>query len=929
MMKLAARSRNQEFVMPGQTPSEKLFSAKAKQCSPREGMRSATRWPWGLLVFLAALLSPAALHAQTLAPVPALSFTKTLDSASNPLPQVFTVTSTGASFGISATATTSTGGNWLSVQSGGECCSNATPNTLIATANPSVNLAAGTYSGQIKVTQSSSPYASLTIPVTLTIEAANATYFDELPGGLTFTMQTSEAGPAPQTLPIRNAGTGTLNWTSSVSTSDGGAWLSLSAASGTAPSTPAVSINPANLPNGGRVAGTFAGQVLLKSAAGSVSVPVTVTVGSSVLSQVNPLSFTKTVFSASNPLAQQVNLDDTGTSIGISVQSFNGTGGSWLSVQLAGDCCGYATPVPLTVTVAPNINLAVGTYTAEIVVTGGPEVEVIPVTLAVEPTTATYFDALPGELTFSMQTGGSAPPVQPLPIRNAGAGTLSWTASTSTADRGNWLTLSATSGTAPSTPNVGINPANLPGGGLLAGTFSGQIVLQSGGDTVTIPVTVTVGAAVFRQINGLNFTKTVDSAGNPLSQVITIASTGANFGLYATAVEGTGGNWLSIQYGGSCCGYSTPQTLTVTANPATNLAAGTYSAEILIQAASGSGEAQVVPVTLTIEPASATFFDELPGQLTFSMQTGGAAPPSELVQIRNAGAGTLNFTAAESTADGGSWIVLSASSGAAPYLLSVSVNPAKLPGAGLVAGTFTGQVVLTTAGNTVTIPVTATVGDSVLRQLSPLNFSTRVNSTSTPMPQVITVASTDNNFGMYATAVEGTGGNWLSIQYGGGCCGYSTPQTLTVSVTPAVTLAAGTYTAEIIIQASNGSEPEVVPVTLTVEPVSAAYFDSLPGALTFSGQATGAAIASQPLNIRNAGPGLLNWMASTTTADGGKWLTLSSTSGVPRSWRSPSPLPSRRCRRQVTRLPCTRPAIVSWRRPSVRRRRNGFALRRR
>jgi hypothetical protein len=427
---------------------------------------------------------------------------------------------------------------------------------------------------------------------------------------------------------------------------------------------------------------------------------------------------------------------------------------------------------------------------------------------------------------------------------------------------------------------VGIDPANLPGGGLLAGTFTGQIVLQNNGDTVTIPVTVTVGDAVFRQINGLSFTKMVDSSSNPLSQVITVASTGANFGLSATAVDGTGGSWLSIQYGGGCCGYSTPQTLTVTANPAINLAAGTYSAEILIQENGSGREAELVPVTLTIEPDSTTFFDEVPGQLTFSMQTGGTAPPSELVQIRNAGAGTLNFTASASTADGSSWLTLSASSGTAPYLLSVSINPAKLPGAGLIAGTYTGQVLLTTAGNTVTIPVTATVGDSVFRQLSPLNFSKTVNSTSNPMPQVITVASTDTNFGMYATAVEGTGGNWLSIQYGGGCCGYSTPQTITATVSPAVTLAAGTYTAEIIIQTNNGSEPEVVPVTLSVEPISVAYFDTLPGALTFSGQATGAAIASQPMSIRNAGPGLLNWMASTGTADGGKWLTLSNASGV-------------------------------------------------
>ena len=327
---------------------------------------------------------------------------------------------------------------------------------------------------------------------------------------------------------------------------------------------------------------------------------------------------------------------------------------------------------------------------------------------------------------------------------------------------------------------------------------------------MTIPVAVTVGAAVLQQVNPLNFIKPYEGA-NPLPQTITFSSTGASFNISLATVAGTGGNWLTLDRASGCC-YATPSAVTVSANPAVTLAAGTYSAQIVAVSQSG-GDSVTVPVTLTVLPATSAFFDALPGQLSFSMATSGQAPPAQTLQIRNAGSGTLSWSASTDTADGGAWLTLSAASGTAPSYLSVGVTPAKLPGQGLVAGTFSGEVVLESSSGRVTIPVTITVGAAVFRQMNPLNFTMGYEG-AIPLPQVISPASTDANFNFSLAIENGTGGSWLKINANSGCC-YATPHALTVSVSPSPTLAAGTYTAEILFENQSGGQAMAVPVTLT------------------------------------------------------------------------------------------------------------------
>jgi Peptidase family M28/Viral BACON domain len=102
------------------------------------------------------------------------------------------------------------------------------------------------------------------------------------------------------------------------------------------------------------------------------------------------------------------------------------------------------------------------------------------------PTTGATIATSPTSMSFTGLAGGANPASQALTISNAGTGTLTWTA-TSNAP---WLTLSATSGTAPSSVTVSASTA-----GLAAGTLNGTITITAAGATnspFSVPVTLTV-----------------------------------------------------------------------------------------------------------------------------------------------------------------------------------------------------------------------------------------------------------------------------------------------------------------------------------------------------------------------------------------------------------------------------------------------------
>jgi len=742
-----------------------------------------------------------------------ISFTMPFGGA-NPLTQTLNVaTIDNSTVRFNASAATGTGGNWLSISpSGNGCC--FTPLVIAASINAST-LAAGTYTGEIIITEFANPQRSMVIPVNLNIVASGA-FFADLPGGLSFNLKPSGT-PVSQLVAVNNGGsTGTLSWTARPSTADGGAWLTVTPASGTAPSLTSVSITPANLPGGGALSGTFLGQVVFQSGTDTTTVPVTVSVGTAVFTQMNPVSFSMP-FGGTNPLPQVLNI----STVDASAVRFNasvdtGNGGNWLSISPSGNGCCFT---PLAITASVNSSgLSAGTYTGEIIITefANPQRSMtIPVTLTVSASGA-FYDNLPGGLTFSVQANKKATP-QTLLVNNGGSGKLKFTVTPVTEDGGLWLTISPTTSplTAPKALTVTVNILNLPGGGAIAGTYNGQLLLQAVGSTITatVPVTVNVNKAAFAQVNPLYFVMPFGGA-NPLPQVISTSSyDGTSIRYSASATTSKGGAWLSISPSGNgCCFTSLPVRVSISGG---SLPVGNYTGEISILEFANPQRTMLVPVNLAVVASGKAFYDNLPGQTSFSFAPSSANPPAQTITVGNGGAGTLAWSVAPTTADPGKWIKVTPTKGSNAGTYTVSITTSKLPGKGLIAGTYIGQQVLKSKTGNVTIPTVVTVGDPVFVQQAALTFNTHVGVN--PANQTLPINSTSTALRFTPLAAAGKGGNWLSVSpAGNGCC--FTLTNLTVSVN-ASSLAAGTYVGEInILEFANPGKSMTVPVVLNVAP---------------------------------------------------------------------------------------------------------------
>ena len=86
---------------------------------------------------------------------------------------------------------------------------------------------------------------------------------------------------------------------------------------------------------------------------------------------------------------------------------------------------------------------------------------------------------------------------------------------------------------------VSVNPANITGGGLTAGTFTGTISLEQNGQEISIPVSFTVAASVLSQINPLNFTM-IQGEPTRFRRSLTVGTAGAAIGFIATVANATG-----------------------------------------------------------------------------------------------------------------------------------------------------------------------------------------------------------------------------------------------------------------------------------------------------------------------------------------------------------------------------------------------------
>jgi uncharacterized protein (TIGR03437 family) len=350
-------------------------------------------------------------------------------------------------------------------------------------------LTGGVYSGNITVAPSG--LSPVTLPVVLVINGGtggggSSGPLTFTPSSLNFSAATGN-NPASQLLQI-NA---TIQTSFTVVSNQ--SWLSVSPASGTAPTNLSVSVASSNL-----TAGTYNGTLTFNSNGIVQTVGVSLTVSGSgggggggasgnVTVSASSINFTAQAPAGTQPVqALTVNSASGTPGVGFVLQVTTTTGGAWLSTSP-----GPGQQLTTSTTVSVNANatgLAAGTYNGNIRVTptGGSVIDV-PVTLTV--TSPPTVSATPTTMTFSYRAGGAAPAAQSIQVSGAGAA-LAFTATASST--GNWLVVTPTSGTTPATISASVNASALS-----AGTYQGTITVAgatagTGSTTINVTLTVTV-----------------------------------------------------------------------------------------------------------------------------------------------------------------------------------------------------------------------------------------------------------------------------------------------------------------------------------------------------------------------------------------------------------------------------------------------------
>jgi len=529
---------------------------------------------------------------------------------------------------------------------------------------------------------------------TFAVTQASASSLSVSPGSVAFSVLRGAASPPAQTVRLAAPGGSAIAWTATASTAAGGTWLSVSPASGTTPANISVSVNTAGL-----TTGSYTGEVSITSqgsapATISVSLNVNAAGGDPVIG-LSPASLEFTTSVGTNPPPRNVAVSNLGggTLTWLGTVSYT-TGSGWLFVSPPG---GNAPTTASVLVDAITPGLPGGTYRGQVVIsalsgaTNSPQT--LPVTLTV--VSPAQLAVSPQFLSFQAPQGSGATVSQAISITNAGSGALSWTASPTTSNGGDWLKLSAAQGSAPANVTVSANPA-----GLASGVYLGSIQVTDtaagGKQSVFVALTVNPPATIILLSQSDFVFTTVESSPSSLKQTLRILNLGqGTLAWKLLATIPSGGNWLAVDQssGSTTTDPATAAPIGVLVNPA-GLSAGNYYGLLIASSAGATNSPQLASVHLRVlASTSAPTPSVLPSGFIFATAEGGAAPAAQAFSVQNLGGGSLPFKVSVSTADGAPWLsaspVQATAAAAAPATVAVQASAGNLR-----AGVYRGSISL-------------------------------------------------------------------------------------------------------------------------------------------------------------------------------------------------------------------------------------------
>ncbi len=418
-----------------------------------------------------------------------LNFTANQGGPAPPEQNVAIGSSNLAGTAWAATVQVLTGSGWLSIgsQSGGSQAG-FTP-ALVPVSADSTGLAPGAYAGRITITAPGAKNSPTTISISLVVSGGIEPNLEVGPQQLSFRVIQGTNTPVSQTVLLSNQGGGTLVYNSSVTTSSGGNWLSVSPGSGTDAAIISITATPLSLP-----AGTYQGEVRFNNQSpgqqGRDSSTISVTM---ILDEPRPvlrLSQTGLVFTTSEAssflLPESLGIINTGSgAMDWTAAVTPLSGGQWLSIsRLTGSTQSGAT-TRITLSASPAFSgesLRAGVYDSLVTITATGAVnspQIFLARLRVQSAGSGPVPILqPGGLVFTATAGDPRGRVAAINLASSGGAALNYVASARTDDGARWLSISSGIGTITSSADPTQVLVQASPGGLPAGNYTGRVAFS-------------------------------------------------------------------------------------------------------------------------------------------------------------------------------------------------------------------------------------------------------------------------------------------------------------------------------------------------------------------------------------------------------------------------------------------------------------------
>jgi uncharacterized protein (TIGR03437 family) len=281
------------------------------------------------------------------------------------------------------------------------------------------------------------------------------------------------------------------------------------------------------------------------------------------------------------------------------------------------------------------------------------------------------------------------------------AAPVAFSASASTTDGQNWLSVTPASGTA--TPPVALTvTANATG--LAPGIYQGTIAVTQGSTNLSLAVELTVSNQDLLTISqsGLQFQVAAGSVTLP-PQSVSVSENGSTSLPYsATATTLSGGSWLTVTPASGTASPETTSTVNVGVD-SSSLAPGDYYGLVQFSAKGAGNSPQSVEVTLQVLPFTSSPEPLISPTGVIFVVNPGSAPAPQSVQVFNPSNQAITVSTSLTFQLGSGWVTASSGGPVLPGA-SLAIN-LQVPALNLSPGVYNATLNIQTSIDTTSHPV--------------------------------------------------------------------------------------------------------------------------------------------------------------------------------------------------------------------------------